>query len=177
MDEDFMKGCVESGLFEAFSGATEMISLFWDLSKYFGEDVCGIVAYSVGRVLGERLYRFVKKSRVESLQSANKLLVRSVKALRLAKDAAVFASRSEKGDVEIFFRVSSSARICGRNSRPFIFIIRGFLFQFYSMFTSKFVMITSLDLSDILKDCYEYVIRISEPSKPTHRQGVRGDGR
>ena len=177
MDEDFMEKWAENGLFEAFTGAADMLSLFWDLSRYFGEDVCGIVAYSVGRVLGERLYRFARKNGVRSLRLANELLTRSVKALRLAKDAAVFASRSERGDIEIFFRVSSSAQICGKNSRPLIFIIRGFLFQFYSMFTSKFVTITSLDLSDVLKDCYEYVIRISEPSsQPTHRQEVRRNG-
>jgi len=179
MDDNAIRDRGESGLFEGFIGVSAaMVSLFWDLSKYFGEDVCGVVAYSVGRVLGERLYKVARKRGIRDLRSANDLLVQAVKMLRLARDAAVFASRSEGDDVEIFFRVSSSAQICGKNGRPLLFIIRGFLFQFYAMFTSKFVTITSLDLSDALKDCYEYVVKISEPSsQPNTRREVRRDGR
>lgn len=179
MDDHLISGWAGDELLEVFkASSSDIVSLFWDLSKYFGESVCGVVAYSVGRVLGERLYRVVKKNGVGSLRAANELLVRAIKVLRLAKDAAVFTSRAEGGDIEIFFRISSSAQICGRNERPLLYIVRGFLFQFYSMFTSKYVTITSLDLSDVLRDCYEYVIGISEASpNPTPGRAVKEYGR
>ena len=138
------------------------IALFWEFDKYFGEEVCGILAYSLGKALGERLYKlFSKRSESLGLSSANAFLIRSFKDMKLVRDAAAFISRSEEGEVEIFFRVASCAQIWGKRSRPYLYVLRGTLFQFYSMLTSSTVRIRSRDLSDTLKDCYEYVIRIS----------------
>jgi len=167
----------ESVLLENFGDLSCFLSMFWDLSRYFGDAVCGVMAYSVGRILGERLYKLAVKAGVEDLRSANDFLVHAVKALKLAKDAAVFMSRSEDGALELFFRVSSSAQICGKNSRPFFFIIRGVLFQFYTLLTSKMITIASLDLSDMLNDCYEYVVKLSQSSpQPRFGKEVTTDG-
>lgn len=161
MDWDLTQDWVEDELFEAIGNSSaDIISLFWGLSEYFGENVCHIVAYSIGRILGERLYRLARKRGVTTLRSANELLVRAIKALKLARDAAAFSSRSDGGAIEVFFRVSSSAQVYGRDNRPLLFIVRGLLLQFYSMFASDEVKITTSNLSDVLKDCYEYVIEI-----------------
>jgi len=132
---------------------------FNHLNSYFGEEVCGVVAYSFGRGLGERIYRLATKRGFRDLRSANDFLASAVKRLRLAKDAAVFVVRSRDDRVtELLVRIASSG--CGRRDVIF-YVLRGVISQFYRLLSSGAVRISSLNRSDDLRSCYEYVVRIS----------------
>ena len=129
------------------------------LNSHFGEEVCGVVAYSFGRGLGERIYRLAAKRGFKDLRSANDFLASAVKRLRLAKDAAVFVVRSRDDRVtELLVRIASSSR--GRRDAIF-YVLRGVISQFYRLLSSSAVEVSSLNRSDDLRSCYEYVVKIS----------------
>jgi len=129
------------------------------LSGHFGEEVCGVVAYSFGRGLGERIYRLAAKRGFRDLRSASDFLASAVKRLRLAKDAVVFVVRSPDDRVtELLVRIASSSR--GRRDAIF-YVLRGVISQFYRLLSSRAVEVSSLNRSDDLRSCYEYVVKIS----------------
>ena len=157
---------------------SSIVALFCEFERYFGREVSGVLAFTLGKALGERLYKLYRKAPGKrGLNAANLFLVKSFKDTKLAKDAAAFLSEAENGEVEIFFRVASSAQVWGGGSRPYLYIIRGVLFRFYSLLApTKLVRIRSRDLSDMVRDCYEYVVRISGRYPGFRRAGSGGGG-
>jgi len=134
---------------------------FQMLSRYFGEEVCGVVAYSLGRGLGECFYKLAVKQGVKDLKAANAFLAWAMKRLRLAKDAAIFVMKSRDDlSFEVLVRIASSGR--SERSDIFFYILRGIIFQFYSLFTLGAIRISSLNRSNSLKSCYEYIVKISK---------------
>ncbi len=139
---------------------------FETLSHYFGEEVCGVVAYSLGRGLGERFYKLAVKQGVKDLKAANAFLAWVMKRLRLAKDAAIFVMRSRDDlNFEVLVKIASSGR--GERSDIFFYILRGIIFQFYRLFTLGVIRISSLNRSNSLKSCYEYVVKIVKEQEVT----------
>ena len=134
---------------------------FEALRRFFGEETCSVLAFSFGRGLGERLYKLAIKQGVRDLSDANSFLIQVIKRLRLARDAAIFTTRSRDESVcEVFIRIASSGR--GEGADVFSYILRGVLFQFYRLLTLSSIRILSTDRSDSLTSCYEYVVRLSK---------------
>jgi len=140
---------------------TFFIECLDSLSSYFGEEVCGVIAYSFGRGLGERVYKLAVKHGIRDLKNANDFLLWIVKRFRFAKDAAVFILKPRDGfALEMLFRIASSGR--DDKGNLVFYILRGLLFQFYKLFTLGMVRVSSLNRSNSLISSYEYIVRVSE---------------